>query len=127
MRPAALKPVAPILAALAVLSAPAGPALAQSAGDTADVRCLMVLQVVGNDPKQAEQAARGVYFYLGRLTARGPATRIEGLVRAEAARLPAQQAQAELKRCGAELNARTQEYQAVNKRLAASARPPAKK
>ena len=55
-----------ILAAAAALCAPAAPAAAQSAADSADVRCLMVLQVVGRDPKQAEQAAKGIFFYLGR-------------------------------------------------------------
>ena len=111
---------APVLAFL--LSGAAAPAMAQST-DAADVRCLMVLQVVGNDPKQAEQAARGVYFYLGRLTSRGPVSRVEGLIKAEAAKLPPQQAQAELQRCGAELNNRTQELRTVNTRLAASAPP----
>ncbi|RAK68862.1 hypothetical protein DJ019_02275 [Phenylobacterium kunshanense] len=85
----------------------------------------MVLQVVARDPKQAEQASKGMFYYLGRLTARGPTARIEGLMKAEATRLQPKQAQAELQRCGSELSARTKEYQAVGQRLAAAARPPA--
>lgn len=124
--------VMPVAAALA-MSIAAPPAFAQAGGaaDAADVRCLMVLQVVARDPKQAEQASKGMFYYLGRLTARGPTARLEGLMKAEAAKLPPQQAQAELQRCGNELSARTKEYQAVSQRLAAAARPaaaaPAKK
>lgn len=127
-----MRHVAMILAAAAALAG-ATPAAAQGASaDSADVRCLMVLQFVGRDPKQAEQAARGVYFYLGRLSSRGATARIEGLIKAEAAKLPPQQAQAELARCGGELNNRTRELQAVNQRLAAQLGPakgaaPAKK
>ena len=120
------------LAAAVALTAVAPPALAQApaGADQADTRCLLVLQLVARDPKQAEQASKGMFFYLGRLTARGATARLEGLMKAEAAKLPPQQAQAELQRCGNELTARTREYQEVNKRLAASvkpATPPAKK
>jgi hypothetical protein len=122
MRPAAL------ILALAATLAGAGSASAQAmTPDQSDVRCLMVLQVVGRDPKQAEQAARGIYFYLGRLTARGSTARIEGLLKAEAPKLQPQQAQTELARCGTELNGRTKELQAVNERLAAQFGAPAGK
>ncbi|MBL8553672.1 MAG: hypothetical protein JNL41_05290 [Phenylobacterium sp.] len=119
-----------ILAAAAALCAPAAPAAAQSPADSADVRCLMVLQVVGRDPKQAEQAAKGIFFYLGRLSARGPVSRLEPLLKAEAMKLTPAQGQVELTRCGGELNGRGGELQAVNRRLAASVAPkppPAKK
>src|SRR5690349_2309071 len=107
------------LAFAAALAGSAGSATAQTmTPDQADTRCLMVLQFVGRDPKQSEQAAKGIYFYLGRLTARGGVARIEGLMKAEASLTP-QQAQAELARCGAELNTRTKEFQGVNERLAA--------
>lgn len=122
MRPAAL-----ILAAAAALAG-AAPAAAQTATpDSSDVRCLMVLQFVGRDPKQSDQAAKGIYFYLGRLSARGATARIEGLMKAEAPRLTPQVAQTELARCGTELNARTKEFQGVNERLAAQFAPPAGK
>lgn len=116
---------APILAA-AVALASVGPATAQAlAPDQADVRCLMVLQLISRDPKQQDQAAKGIFYYLGRLSSRGPTARIEGLMRTEAPQLQPAQAQAELTRCAAELNSRGKELQAVNQRLAASARPPA--
>lgn len=115
----------PTLAAALALASAAPPAMAQaaSAADQADTRCLLVLQIVSRDPKQAEQAAKGVFFYLGRISSRGPMARLEGLMRTEAGKLQQQQAQAELSRCGAELSARTREFQEVNQRLAASARP----
>lgn len=118
-----------ILALAAVLAVPAAPAFAQSADDRGDVRCLLVLQAVGRDPKQQENAARGVYYYMGRLAARGGIVRIEPLMVAEAKALSTTpgQLQAELTRCGAELGKRTAEMQAANKRLQAQApRPPAK-
>lgn len=108
----------------------AGPVAAQPlTADQADVRCLMVMQVVARDPKNADQGAKGALFYLGRLSARGSTARIEAIIRTEAPKMPAQQAQVELTRCGAELNAKGKELQAVNQRLAATARPaaPAKK
>ena len=123
MRAAALT-----LALAASLAGGVGSAAAQAlTPDQSDVRCLMVLQVVGRDPKQAEQAARGIYFYLGRISSRGPTARLEGLLKAEAPKLAPQQAQTELARCGTELNNRTKELQAVNQRLAAQFAPPAGK
>lgn len=117
---------APLLAGVLALAGAAGPANAQAlSADQSDVRCLMVMQVVARDPKNADQGAKGALFYLGRLSARGPTARIEGIIRAEAPKMPTQQAQVELVRCGNELNARGKELQAVNQRLAASARPPA--
>ncbi|HEY0646861.1 hypothetical protein [Phenylobacterium sp.] len=120
-----MRHAAPILAAALALTG-LGPAKAQPlTPDQADARCLMVLQFISRDPKQQDQAAKGIFFYLGRLSARGPTARIEGLMRTEAPKLQAQVAQTELARCAAELNARGKELQAVNQRLAASARPAA--
>jgi len=117
---------APILAGLIALTGAAGPASAQAlTPDQADVRCLMVMQFITRDPKNADQGSKGVLFYLGRLSARGATARIEAVIKTEAPKMQAQQAQAELTRCGGEINARGQELQAVNQRLAAAARPPA--
>ena len=120
---------APILAAATLAGAIAltgAPAMAQAlTPDQADVRCLMVMQVVARDPKNADQGAKGALFYLGRLTARGPIARIEAIIRAEAPKMPSQQAQVELARCGNELNAKGKELQVVNQRLAASVKPAA--
>lgn len=109
--------------ALLLIAAPAAPAAAQTASDASDVRCLLMLQAISRDPKQAEQAAKGVYFYLGRLAARGPISRIEPLMKAEAPKLSPTQAKTELSRCGGELTNRSRELQTVNQRLAASVRP----
>lgn len=126
--------------AIAVATALAGlapPAFAQAtANDTADVRCLLVLQAVGNDPKQREAAARGVYYYAGKLSARGAIARIAPVMVAEGKKMNAPQiVQGELTRCGGELSQRTSELQAVNQSLqkafgappAAKAAPPANK
>ena len=118
------------LAAAAMLAGVAPAALAQPvSADVADARCLIVLQFVGRDPKQAEQASKGIYFYLGRFSARGAIARLEGIVKTEATKMQPQQAQVELQRCSNELNSRGQEFQAVNQRLAATFAPkaPAKK
>lgn len=122
MRHAALAIAA---AAAAVLTGAASPAFAQAAGDTPDVRCLMVLQVVGRDPNQRDQAARGVFFYIGRLGAKGPLARIEPLMVAESKKMNTPQIlQAELSRCGAELNQRGNELQALNQKLQKELGPP---
>jgi hypothetical protein len=116
----------PILAAALALAGAGGPAAAQAlSADQSDVRCLMVMQFVARDPKNAEQGGRGATYYLGRLSARGPIARIEAIIKAEAPKISPQQAQTELTRCGGEINARGKELQAVNQRLTAAARPPA--
>lgn len=125
-----MRRVVSLLALTVVLVGGVGPAAAQAplTADQADVRCLMVMQVVARDPKVKEQGAKGVIFYTGRLSGRGAVSRIEAIVKAEAAKMSPQQAKIELQRCSKDINARGQELNAVNQRLAASARPaPAKK
>lgn len=125
-----MRRVVSLLALTAALGGGVGPVAAQAplTADQADVRCLMVMQVVARDPKVKEQGAKGVIFYTGRLSGRGPVSRIEAIVKAEAAKMSPQQAKTELQRCSKDINARGQELNAVNQRLAASARPaPAKK
>jgi hypothetical protein len=123
-----------VFTAAAVLAGVASPALAQSAADTADVRCMMVLQAISRDPAQREQAGRGLFYYVGRVTARGPLARIEPMMIAEGKKMSTpQQVQAELARCGAELNKNGGELQAINQKLQKQfgpppgAAPPAKK
>ncbi|MEW5684240.1 MAG: hypothetical protein AB1942_04915 [Pseudomonadota bacterium] len=112
------------LAAAVALAGAAPSAMAQPvSADQQDARCLMVLQFIARDPNQSEQAAKGIYYYLGRLASRGPVARIETLMKAEAPKMQQQAAQAELARCGAELNNRTKEFQAVNQKLAATFAP----
>lgn len=117
-------------AAAAALAGLAPSAAAQTAADRADMRCLLVLQAVSQDPKQKDSATRGIYFYIGRLAARGPLSRVETLLPSEGRAIgSAQQAQAELTRCGTELTQRTGEFQAASQRAAQAARaaaPPPK-
>lgn len=113
------------LTAAAILAGSASPALAQAAADTADVRCVMVLQAVARDPNQRDSAARGVYFYLGKLATRGPISRVEPVMLAEGRKMnSAPVVQAELGRCGGELSARSGELQAANQKLAKQLEPP---
>lgn len=117
------------LAAATAFAAP--PAMAQSAADAADVRCILSLQAVAADPKQRDQAVRGVYYFLGKVSSRGAVTRLQTLLLNEGRNLnSAPKVQAELARCGAELNGSTQGLQTINRRAAAAAgaaAPPAKK
>ena len=97
------------LIALAALSV-ALPAAAQTPADKADARCILVLNLAGaqaqQNPQQRERASQGVYYYTGRLNARG--VRMGPLLIAEAKAITTpQQAQAELTRCGNELTARS--------------------
>lgn len=114
-------------AAAGTLAAPP-PAAAQTAAERADVRCILALGVVGRDPKQQQAAAQGVYFFLGRVSGRGSAGKLENVMRQEGAGIKdAAQIQAELNRCSGELRGRTGELQAAYKALqaeAAAAGPP---
>lgn len=111
--------------AAVALSVSAPPALAQSAGETADTRCLMVLQAISRDPAQRDSAARGIYYYMGRLASRGPLSRIEAIMAAEGKTMNTPQAvQAELTRCAAELTQRSGEIQTVNQNLTKRFGPP---
>ncbi|TAJ73181.1 MAG: hypothetical protein EPO51_05965 [Phenylobacterium sp.] len=111
--------------AAAVLAGATSPAAAQSAGDVADTRCIMVLQAVSRDPAQRESAARGVFYYMGRVASRGPLPRIEAIMAAQGKTMNTPQAvQAELTRCGAELSQRGAEIQAVNQNLVKRFGPP---
>ncbi|MFZ5721866.1 MAG: hypothetical protein ACOY5Y_20615 [Pseudomonadota bacterium] len=118
-----------LIAIAGAVAAWAPPAVAQTPADRGDVRCLLVLQAVGRDPNQRDQAVQGIYYFLGKLNARGGLTRVEPLVLSEARSLTAQQAQSELARCGGELNKQNGDLQAMNQRLqaAAGAAAPAKK
>ena len=111
-----------ILAIFAILAASSTPAAAQPAADRNDVRCLLVLQAVSRDPKQKEAADRGIYFFMGKIEARGGIVRLEPMLLAEGKALAnAEQIRAELGRCGGELTRSTQNLQATNQRLVKAA------
>lgn len=87
---------------------------AQTAAEKADARCILVLNLAGaqntQNAAQREKATEGVFFYLGKLNARGASARLGALLVGEAGGFTtAQQAQTELTRCSNELNARAVE------------------
>ena len=123
------------LASAVALASLGQPAAAQSAADRDDIRCILVLTAVAQDPKQKEAAAKGTFFYLGRLDSHGLGPKLGSLMIAEAKGIQnAGQAQMELKRCAAELNTRGQflqtafqQVRAAQPKPAAPAAAPAKK
>jgi hypothetical protein len=123
-----------ITAMASALAAVPPPAAAQSAADHADVRCLLVLGVVGRDPDQRPAALQGTFYFLGRLHAHGMTPKLQDLMRAEGKAITNQeQAQSELDRCGRELRQSTTALEAAYKALqpaapaAKPAAPPPKK
>ena len=121
----------PALMGLATLAGAASPAIAQTAVDKADARCILMFSVAAQDPKNREAARAGSFYFMGRLNARGMSTKLAPLMVAETKTIttPAQ-AQAELSRCGNELTARTPEIAAAlaqvqqASKAAAAAQPP---
>ena len=109
----------------------ASPALAQTAADKADGRCVLVMQVAARDPKNKEAATSAIFYYLGRLNAHGLSAKLGPIMIGEAKGITSpQQAQTELTRCGTELNARNAELrtgllqlQAAGQAAAAAAKP----
>lgn len=120
-------PMIALIAAAAALSGIATPVSAQTAGDRADTRCILVLQLVGRDPKNKEAATQGIFYYLGRLQARGFSGKLDALMLAEAAAIQSQQqAQSEVSRCNTELTAHSLDLKNAFQRLqqqAQAARP----
>jgi hypothetical protein len=93
------------MSALVLAAGPAAPAAAQAAADRDDVRCLLVLSLVGQDAKNQAKAAQGSFYFLGQLEARGQGAKLGPLLIAESKNIQnAGQAQAELTRCTTELN-----------------------
>jgi hypothetical protein len=93
-----------LLIAIALLVGTASPALAQRAPDRADARCILVLTLAARNPDQKEAAARGQFYYYGRVAARGTAAKLGPIMVAEAKVVTTpRQLQSELARCSAEL------------------------
>lgn len=111
-----------------VLAGAAAPqsAAAQSATDRADARCILVLTVAGRDPKQRAAAAEGVYYYMGRIDARGSGAGLEALLGAEGKSIRSkEELKADLTRCGATLRQRSLALQTAFENLR-KLNPPAK-
>jgi hypothetical protein len=134
-----MRPTLTALIAAATLTALAPAAVAQTATDKADARCILVMTVAASqNEKIKDTAVRGTFFYLGRLNARGQSAKLGPVMVAEAKAINSPQvANDELKRCVTELGARAgdlrsgmaQMQAAANAERAASpaAAPPPKK
>jgi hypothetical protein len=115
-----------ILAGAAALACLAGPAGAQTPADRDDVRCMLVLAAVAKTPKQTEEAAKGTFYYLGRLESHGLGAKLGPMLIAEAKTIQnAAQAEMELKRCVAELNKSGQDLSKAFAQVRAAAPKPA--
>ncbi len=92
----------------AALTAIAPAAVAQTAVDKADARCILVLTLAASqNDKIKDTAVRGTFFYLGRLSARGQSAKMGSVMVVEAKAINSpQMANGELKRCITELDAR---------------------
>ena len=91
------------LAATATGTAPARAAvpLAGAASPlVADVRCLLTMAAFGGAKERQQAAQVGVYFFVGRISARAPGLDLGAALRAEAPKLGPQELQVELRRCG---------------------------
>jgi hypothetical protein len=100
----------------------AAPAFAQNAPDRADARCILVLSLAAREPKNREKVSEGIFYFLGKLTARGQGARLTSVLAQEAkSPINAQQAQAELNRCGQELTRSSAQLNGAFKTLQASA------
>lgn len=112
-----------LIALVALASAVTATPSFAAAQDTSrsDIRCVMVLSLVGRDPKQNAAALQGIYYYLGRLDARGQMANLEGLMKAEGHEIKKEEVQSELNRCGQQLQQSATTLQDTFKRLQAAA------
>lgn len=115
-----------IIGALA-LTAAAQTANAQSAGDKADARCILALQLAIRDPKFKEAAVQGSFYYMGRMVAHGLSGKLEPLLQGERKMITAETVQSELTRCGTELTASTNEFRAAFTKMQSDTAPAARK
>ncbi|HLZ76601.1 hypothetical protein [Phenylobacterium sp.] len=66
-----------------------------------DVRCLLTMYALGRDKQRQQAALLGVYFFIGRISARSPGIDLPAAVKTEAAKLQGKPLNDEAKRCGA--------------------------
>lgn len=118
-----MRPTLTALIAAAALTAVAPAAVAQTAADKADARCILVMTVAASqNEKIKDTAVRGTFFYLGRLNARGQSARLGPVMVAEAKAINSPQvANEELKRCVTELGARAGDLRAGMAQMQAAA------
>lgn len=110
--------------AVAAMTLAASPAAAQSAGDKAAVRCILVLTLAAREPQNAAAAQQGIYYFVGRLDGGAMTGKMETLMLNEGKALASEALiRGELTRCGGELTARTAALREMSQRLQAAAQP----
>ncbi|WP_309603941.1 hypothetical protein [Phenylobacterium sp.] len=120
-----------VLALVATAPAPAmaaAPPAGAASPLIADVRCLLTMAAFGGAKERQQAAQVGVYFFLGRISARAPGLDLGAALRAEAPKLGPQELQVELRRCGTMVEAQSTGLQAAmstlgGKRAAGPAAP----
>jgi hypothetical protein len=116
----ALAAAAPASAATALKAAAPAPAAKADTGIMGDVRCLLVMTALASNKERQQAGQVGVYFFVGRISARAPGFDLTSAVKAQAPTLGPQQLQAELQRCGPMVATAAQNTQAA----ITSLRPP---
>jgi hypothetical protein len=88
----------------AALVAAAQPALAQPAAsqaDREDARCVLVMNLLAQDQQQQGPASMGLFYFLGRIDARGSTEKLEGMLKTEQKGLETEATfKTEFARCG---------------------------
>lgn len=106
----------------------ASPPPAAAPALVADVRCLLTMAAFGGAKERQQAAQVGVYFFVGRISARAPGLDLGAALRAEAPKLGPQELQVELRRCGTIVESQSTALQTAmstlgGKRAAAPAAP----
>lgn len=114
------------LAPAVLLASAAAPALAET--DVEDARCVLVMNLVAQSPEQAPQARMAGFYFLGRVDGRsGDPKKLEAImVEARKGMTSEESIQAELKRCGTIMAARTTSLNEMYNRLQAAEEAAAK-
>jgi hypothetical protein len=85
----------------AALVAASQPAFAQVQADRDDARCVLVMNLLAQDQQQQGPASMGLFYFLGRIDARGATDKLEGLLKTEQKGLESEATfKAEFARCG---------------------------
>lgn len=107
-----------IAAAFVALAAPTNAEETETrAEDRADVRCLLAMGVMRNNPQFRDASGYGSFYFAGRIQGRSPDLDLAQAMRREAGRMPRSDYPVEGRRCGAELAAVNQQFQRITGNL----------
>lgn len=105
----------------AALVAASQPAFAQVQADRDDTRCVLVMNLLAQDQQQQGPASMGLFYFLGRIDARGSTDKLEGLLKTEQKSLETEATfKAEFARCGDVMTKRSAALNAMYQRLDAA-------